>query len=482
MADGLQIGWAQVDLTPPEPVLVAGQFPSRVSEGVADPITATVLVLEGGGDQAVFVSCDIVTISHDLRDAVRGRLAAVAGLDPLKVMVSGTHTHTGPDCRLDSSGAAHTSLDCGIDLPVMPVEQYIEFAAERLAGAVRAAWEQRAPGAVAYGLGYAVVGRNRRWTSTAGVNTMYGNTNVAEFSHIEGYEDHSVNVLATWLPDGSLSGLVVNVACPSQCSEHEHLLSADYWYETRQVLRARYGEGLPILAQCSAAGDQSPHLIYEKRANQRMLELAGRTPRQEIAQRLGRAVDEVLEQIAATRSDQVAVAHRVLPLEVPLACLTLDDVATAEAEIIALRATYEAERAKLEADPSLRERPRWYYPITAAHRRMRWFQGVVDRYHRQQTAPNLPIEVHVIRVGDIAFATNPFEYYLDYGIHIKARSAALQTFLVQLTGPGTYVPSSRAQAGGGYGAVPASNPVGPAGGWQVAQTTVAEIAALWATA
>lgn len=46
----LKIGWAQVDITPDKPVLIAGQFHARVSEGVLDPITATILVWESGAD------------------------------------------------------------------------------------------------------------------------------------------------------------------------------------------------------------------------------------------------------------------------------------------------------------------------------------------------------------------------------------------------------------------------------------------------
>jgi hypothetical protein len=52
------------------------------------------------------------------------------------------------------------------------------------------------------------------------------------------------------------------------------------------------------------------------------------------------------------------------------------------------------------------------------------------------------------------------------------KSPALQTFIVQLAGNGTYVPSQRAAGGGGYGAVPASNPVGPEGGNVLAEYTL----------
>jgi len=44
-----------------------------------------------------------------------------------------------------------------------------------------------------------------------------------------------------------------------------------------------------------------------------------------------------------------------------------------------------------------------------------------------------PSEFHVIRLGDIAIATNPFELFMDYGVLIKARSKAVFTLLVQLS-------------------------------------------------
>jgi len=91
----------------------------------------------------------------------------------------------------------------------------------------------------------------------------------------------------------------------------------------------------------------------------------------------------------------------------------------------------------------------------------------------------LPIEVHVARLGDLAFASNPFELYLDYGMQIQARTRSVQTFLIQLTGPGSYVPTERSVAGGAYGAVPASTEVGPEGGRILADWTVQAVNAFW---
>ncbi|MGH8017872.1 MAG: hypothetical protein ACREIA_06200 [Opitutaceae bacterium] len=113
---------------------------------------------------------------------------------------------------------------------------------------------------------------------------------------------------------------------------------------------------------------------------------------------------------------------------------------------------------------------------------MRWNEGVLERFQDQKnsaTHPTHPTEVHVIRLGDVALATNPFEYYLDYGIQIKARSPATQTFLIQLAGSGIYVPSARSVEGGGYGSVPASNAVGVEGGNLLREKTLEFIESLW---
>lgn len=475
--NGVRIGWAQADLTPDRPVAVVGQFHVRISEEVLDPITATAMAIESGGEQVVFVGCDLVGIPEVLRDAVRNRLQG--DVRPESVVMNGTHTHTGPEVRLPDPAYGVTSCGDGVDLPVMPVKEYLDFASARVARAVDEAWTSRAPAKVAYGLGHAVVGRNRRWVSVEGASTMYGDTNTPAFSHVEGYEDHSVNVLAAYDTSGALTGVVINVPCPSQVDEGLFALSADYWHETRQELRRRLGEGIFVLAQCSAAGDQSPHPIYEKRAQERMWQLAGQTERQVIASRISDAVTSTLDLIRDTATDAIVLRCRMDHLDLPLAPITQEQVseALAEAEVWASR--YEEERQKLERTPELRNEPRWYVRITEAYRRRAWYLGVADRFRQQREHPTRPVELHFVRLGDVAFATNPFEYYLDFGIHIKCRSKAVQTFLVQLAGGGTYVPSLRSTQGGGYGSIPASNPLGPAAGRTVAEWSVEAINSLF---
>ena len=90
------------------------------------------------------------------------------------------------------------------------------------------------------------------------------------------------------------------------------------------------------------------------------------------------------------------------------------------------------------------------------------------------------MEMHAIRLGDIAICTNRFELYTEYGIRMKSRSKALQTFVIQLTGPGSYLATGEAEAGGGYSAIINSCQVGPKGGDFLVEETVKAINAMWA--
>ena len=57
------------------------------------------------------------------------------------------------------------------------------------------------------------------------------------------------------------------------------------------------------------------------------------------------------------------------------------------------------------------------------------YTGVVGRYLQQQDVDIVETETHILRIGTVAFATNPFELFLDYANRIKARSFAEQTFI-----------------------------------------------------
>jgi len=470
----LMIGWADTDITPEGPVHLTGLGrAARITDKVKDPIQATVLALESVAPdrpgRAVLVSLDLLSASECIRDKVREHLRQeLPELPPQLVFFFATHTHTAPFhytrpryqpdfeqtdepwiFRRHNDEAFRKAREA---MPPLTCRQYVSFASRRIADGVKKAWTERAPGGIAFGLGHAVVGRNRLVVDRKGNGRMYGQTNTPDFSHVQGYEDHSINFLATYLPDGTLSGLVVNIACPAQAETSGRQVSADFWHDTRAELRRRFGDGLFILPQVSAAGDQDTNELFESAAARRMARLAGRTSRQEIAVRIADAADRVLPLIRSEIDWRPAFVHHVEILELP--------------------------RLLRPALPMYEGRPTG--ARTHGHSRPnRRTLAAPESKNTQPDNPTLPVEVHALRLGAVGMVTNPFELFLDYAIRIKGRSPAIQTFVVQLAGPGSYLPSARAIKSGGYGATSGSREVSPEGGDKLVDWCVDTLNACW---
>lgn len=451
----LLVGAASTSITPDEPVALSGQFHTRVAKTVESPVTANVLALESrDGDKsldlAIMVSCDLVVIREDIQSRIRKSVSAkLPEVDVQKVFVSATHTHTAP-----------VMVEGKYIIPKEGVIQpagYVEFLVEQVSDAVVKAWKGRKPAGVSWGLGHAVVAYNRRAVYANGSAVMYGKTNKPEFRGIEGYEDHGIDVLCFWEAKKKPIAMAVEVACPAQEVESRRAVNADFWHETRELLRNDYGKDICVLGWCGASGDQSPHLMYRKKAEERMRQLRGLTRLEEIARRIVRAVDDVHEVAKNDIRTDVKLVHLVRTFKLPPGKVTDEQYAAAKAEV-----------DRLSKNP-------------ANHRKMLWQKRVVDRYEQQKPGDVYERQFHVIRLGDVAICTNPFELYTDYGIQIKARSKAVQTFVIQLTGErsGSYLPTAKAVKGGGYSAIPPSCPVGPEGGQALVDQTVEAINSLW---
>ncbi|MBM4033518.1 MAG: hypothetical protein FJ291_17285 [Planctomycetes bacterium] len=454
----LLVGSATVDITPQRPVPLAGQFHTRIARKADNPLTATALALETRDgdrslDQAVIVSCDLVAIREGVQDRVRARMKdRLPGFDLRKLFLAATHTHTAPE-----------TLDGRYALPdegVMKPGEYLEFLCDRLGECVARAWEGRKPGGASWALAHAVVGHNRRAVYDGGAARLYGKTDAPDFRGIEGYEDHGVEMLFFWDPDKRPTAIVINLACTAQEVENLTTLNADFWHDVRELLGKKHGPELRVLGLCSAAGDQSPHLLFRKAAEERMRALRGLSRMQEIARRIVAAVDDVFELARRDIRTALPFAHVVQDIQLPVRKVAAQELAR-----------YKAQHEQLAAKANR---------TSAEDMHMKRAKRVMDRFERQEAEPNYAMELHVLRLGDVAIATNPFELFLDFGIQIKARSKAVQTFLVQLAcNSGGYLPTERAVRGGSYGAEVVSNLVGPEGGQALVNRTVEAINALW---
>jgi hypothetical protein len=465
----LWIGTATADITPPPPVALTGFQTVRLTHKIQTPLTANVLALESRQgdraiDQAILVSCDTCILTPGLQEAFRKHLAdRLPGFDPNKIVLAATHTHSAP--VLDPDAYDDNSFG-----KAMRPKEYQALFCKQVGEAVVKAWQGRAAGGVAWGLGQAVVGVNRRLVYADGHATMSNNANDPKVRHTEGYEDHAVDVLCFYDDQKQIKAAAISLSCTAQMSQGETVVSADFWHYAREALCQRYGRQLCVLGFCAPAGDQCPHLTYRKTAEARMDRLRGLTRTEELGRRIANSVLDIADLLAKDIRVDAPLVHLVRQVDLPERIITDAEYATAKKVCEGI----DAKQRRAGWDT-------WVYGL---------YKAVCDRYAAQQRGNRtLSLEMHVLRLGNVAIATNPFELYVDYGMQIQARSPAEQTFLIQLAaGPWSgYLPTPRAMAGGeltasamnNYSATVMTNIVGPEGGQMLVDRTLEAINGLW---
>lgn len=424
--DSISIGWAVADITPEKPVALVGQLHKRISVAVQDPLNATVLAIETSGDngrkeEAIMVSCDVLFIRGQTQKKIQNIISQrLTDFDASKLFLNATHSHTSPGFIDDEFFGLY---DISQDTDVMKPSEYESFFIEKISNAVVKAWNGREPGGFSWGLGNAVLGHNRRTVKVNGTAKIYG-VGDPDFSHYEGTDDNKVGMLFFWDRNRELTGILINSVATAQVTDGTNYISADFYHEAREAIKAKYGNNIFIFFQVGSAGDITPanHEFIYRRAENIMLQRKGITARQELAGRLLNAIDLIIPYVKDDISYKAIFRHTVHKIKLPV------------------------------KDPPS---PPFY---------------LTDDVN--------PAEIHVIRLGDIAMATNPFELFLDYGLLIKARSKAILTFLVQLSCHHSgYLPTERAAKGGGYSAD--NYLVGPEGGYKLVNETVRLINELW---
>lgn len=495
----IRIGWAEESIVPDKKVSLDGQFFERISEYVESDITATAMAIEADGEAMIMVSVDVVFMDTALVNLARKKFTALTReLNAKKLMICATHTHNSlimasPGENVNNTLASAEAILAEFlpegkeyrqlvepDEDVITPQEAGEFVTDKIAQAAFRAWESRKTAMYANEFGRATVGMCRRVTYDDGSGQMWGDTNTANFVSLEGGNDSGIELIYTFDTDKKLTGVVANITCPAQILEQRSFISGDYWGRTKAYLREEFGNDIYLLALCGAAGDQCPRDLVRwvepetpiddpnvsrpnpirHKADPSMYDISGCN---RVGRRIANEILTVYKEIEDIRDEAVFI-HEVIEECMPLRKVCMKDYEGAVAKLKA----YIAENSQKESFNF------------ADNAKMQVYAGIIKRYREQQYTEVYPIEYHVIRLGDIAIATNPFEMFLDYGNRIKARSFAEQTFIVQLCcGAAQYLPTEKAEKAGHYSAYVASGYVGHEGGDLLVRNSVAHINALW---
>jgi hypothetical protein len=194
----------------------------------------------------------------------------------------------------------------------------------------------------------------------------------------------------------------------------------------------------------------------ERRADPSMFDLSGLNV---VGRRLASEVIGVYEELGDNFKDEGLLVHETFTLKMPLRRVTMKEY-----------------NESLEKINSFIDKNRGKKINYRDNAKLHIYSGNVVRYELQHTVDTFDNEIHVIRFGDIAIATNPYELFLDYGNRIRARSRAKQTILIQLAcGSFGYLPTERAENGSHYSAYVSSGYTGHVGGDLLVRETVSRI-------
>ena len=492
------IGWAEESIVPNKKVSLQGQFYERISDYVESEISVTAMAVESGAEQLILVSADVVGIYSGILNLARKKFAAICpDVNPRNLVIAATHTHTSLKMSNSKSGANSKHPTVAIleeflpkdkmytalvtpDENVLTPQEGAEFFTDKVALAAKRAWDNRAEAYYTNEFGRAPIGMCRRVSYDDGSGQMWGDTNTANFVALEGGNDSGIELLYTFDANKNLTGIVANIACPAQILEQRSFISADFWGRAKANLRKQFGDHIFLLGVGGAGGDQCPRDLVRwvnpetpiddpnvhrpnyipRKADPSMYDISGCN---KAGKRISNEIASVFEEITDLQQDGI-FRHKVIDLELPLRKATMEEYKNAIREM-----EYYVEKNK--------DKEVFNYEDNA---RMHVYAGTIKRYRDQQFTEVYPIEYHVIRLGNIAIVTNPFELFLDYGNRIKARSLAEQTFIIQLCcGTSGYLPTEKAEKAGHYSAYISSGNVGHEGGDLLVRSSLAEIKKLW---
>lgn len=443
----LKFGWSKRTISMNGPVLIIGQAHERVSKGILDENLVTALVIDDGTTVSAIVSADLIGASDgiilEIRDAMKEKCPSFPAEN---IMLSVTHTHTSPRYHR-TTGYDHAPHD---RIEFIDPEVVREFIIEQTTDAIAEAYFNRDVGSFAYGYGYAVVSHHRRPTYKDDLRLrpgnneptslrldkhakMYGNTNDPMFMGYEGAVDSFAYFMFVFDKDERLTGAIVNVPCPSQNSEIECHLSADYWHQVRELVKREYGD-ITVLPLCGNAGDMAPRILHAKEAQSRKyaLKYASLTfpqlirpwemhNRYDIAERIMDAFNETYKWASREKISDATLLHTNKTVRVDAWKITKEQYEDAKREYEYYSSLPFAETDDVYGD---------FKKNTTQSLAISKYRNVMERYEKDDDYYD--IEMHIISLGDVAFFSNPFELYIDFQHQVQARSPFVQTFGIQL--------------------------------------------------
>lgn len=417
----LRAGAAAVDITPQDfPMNMPGGFSANMAEGVHDPFHSRALVLDDGAVSLAMVVVDNLGAGPDVLKEAKTLASEKTGIPVERMLISSTHTHSGPSLNTRSPQAAAY------------YRRFVSGVADSIIQA-HAARKPAAVGAAAHPLAEEVF--NRRWFMKEGkmpLNPfgrldrvkMNPGTNPEVIDRPAGPTDPDISVLSVQDLKRKPLALFANYSLHYVGGAPQGQMSADYFGEFSRLMpsRLRAEDGFVAMMSNGTSGDINNIPFNVTRPPREPFEQI-----QIVAQKAADTAWLAHRKIEKHRSDvRLGMKQRevVLKYRRPSA----QEVAEAQA-VLAVK-----DKDAIEKLPRLAQN---------------YARNTVAAAERPEET--LTVIVQAIRIGDISVCAIPFETFVEIGLDLKKRSPFPQTIVVGLANARHgYLPTLEQHKLGGY--------------------------------
>ena len=412
-AAALRAGAGTVRITPDWPTPMAGYYNTRLSTNTHDDLYAKAIVLEAEGTRAALVVCDLISLPRKVVVETREIISRTTGVAGSNVMISATHSHTGP--VLDTGSSRKTVDGSGTDV----VRDYTAQLPAKIAEAVRLAETALQPARLSVAHQTEDhLSHNRRFhlrDGTVGWNSGKLNTNIVRAA---GPIDPDVAVIYFESQQTHPIATYVNFAMhPDTVGGLE--FSADYAFHLSRLLGDYKGTNMVTVFANGACGNIN-HVDVNWTSPQK-----GHTEAARLGTILAGNVFKAYTRLKPVTPGQIRMRYEIVKLALP-------ELKPGEVE-----AAHETvSRLGSKTPPKFLEQVNAFKVLDVAAR-----QG---RPH--------DVEVQVIAMGDeVAWVSLPGEIFVELGLEIKKKSPFRHTIIAELAnGAIGYIPNASAYDEGNY--------------------------------
>jgi len=393
---GWQAGVARKQITPEKAMWMSGYAGrNRPADGKLTELWAKALAVQDeDGSRALLVTMDLIGIGRELSQRICRGIQEKHGLDRADIILSTTHTHTGPVV-----GRNLRAMYFFAEEQAGLVDEYTEQLEQKVAAAAGEALENLAPARLPWATGYATFAVNRRNNNQSQVPGL------RQEGKLVGPVDYDVPVLAVRDAENKLQAVVCGYAC------HATVLSSYQWsgdwpgYAQIEIEKRHPDATALVWAGCGA--DQNP-------LPRRKVELA-----QDYGRQLADAVDLVLAGAMPDIQGSLTTTYREIDL--PFAHIPDREELEKAAES---KSRYEAARAKL----------------------------LLSRFEQQGSiSPTYPYPVQTWKLGSgPTLVVLGGEVVVDYALRLKSEMSRPAWVMAYANDVMAYIASRRVIAEGGY--------------------------------